>query len=449
MIDIVNLYYDKIIDKKIPVPNGTTSYEFSKKHQIVVIPKINRNHALNKTTEFFNTMKAVGVEVNLYTGKREVPNLFYPIEYTGNLAHEILTEIPKKSISRIKKGKMKLLFLIQQLSPDYTYLTEIKNRLESELKVHNIPKKNVYVVTSELNGVWKKFFGDIKVFGIDWWQISHQLTAKSRYQNENYHWVNFNHRNKPVTRANEYFDLEEWKSPKHIFTSLTGSVNMHNVSFVSELFAKNLDKHGLVSFNIFEERKGYKVSKDNIDLIYKYWSPEYKQKKYDAIDKILENRYVVDYDYKTFRVEDTLQFDKKIFDNSLCTVVSDKFCSSTQSNYKEEANALYLTEAVWKMIAIGHPFMILGSMGAWNYLNNQGYFGYHDLFDHKYDRVSSLYRKVELICDNIQTLSKLSDKQINGKIEEVKPFLIFNKGKFYMNRHTSKFYNLFQEMRYE
>jgi len=448
MIDIVNLYYDKLIDKSIPVPNGTLSYNFKKKLKVAFVSDRDRNYALNKTTEFFNTMKAVGVEINLYTGKRQVPNLFYPIEFTGNLKHNILIDIPEKSIARIRKGKMKMLFLIQQLSPDYVYMESIKNKLEEELKTYNIPKHNVYVITSELSGAWKKFFGDIKIFGIDWWQISHQLTAKSRYHGEDFYWVNMHSKNKLVNHETENFNVHTWNSPPALFNSLTGFLNIHNIAFVSDVIANNLDQYGLVSYNIFNERTNYQVDKNNINLIYKYWTPEYKQKKYKAIDKVIESKNVIDYDYNKFG-KDTLRFDKTIFENTLFTVTSEKFCSSTQSNYPEEATALYLTEAVWKMIAIGHPFMVIGSMGVWNYLNNQGYFGYHDLFDQKYDRVSTLYRKIELICDNIRKLSTLSLDNINGKIEDVKPFLIHNKGTFYMARHSSKFYNLFKEMKYE
>ena len=76
---MINLYYDKIYKKSLPLPNGITSAgDFTK----IGLPYANHEYSTTPLlgyTEFLSAMKVCKVKYNLYTGSKTTKNLFYPL----------------------------------------------------------------------------------------------------------------------------------------------------------------------------------------------------------------------------------------------------------------------------------------------------------------------------------------------------------------------------------
>jgi len=248
---MINLYYDTLLENDIPVPNGVTNWEVTK--GITRVPySSDSNSIVEQYTFFFNALKALGCNFQLFSGKETAKNLFYPLEITHNaLSNDIANYIPTKTFSRIKKGKMKLLLVMPKVSHDYRYLWRLRKSIDC-LEGYGMPREQIYVVLGDLNKTYRTLLNTKNVYGIDWWQIYTQIILLSRYGMQDYRWV-FNDRNSyppgDEKIKKETFDLDNW-NPKRLFHAFTGRAKLHNTCFVTDLKYHELDKFGKYSYNI-------------------------------------------------------------------------------------------------------------------------------------------------------------------------------------------------------
>ena len=91
-----------------------------------------------------------------------------------------------------------------------------------------------------------------------------------------------------------------------------------------------------------------------------------------------------------------------------------------------EPGTLFLSEKTWKPIQLGHPFMILGSVGTLQLLQQRGYKTFSKYWDESYDTLESTNKRAEVIVKNIDKLSKLSLSEIKTLRKELEPILIHN-----------------------
>ena len=444
----INLYYDKIIDET-PIPNGVSSYGFTKDIHCVPYNK-NRNHPINEVTAFYNAMKALEVSnVNIFSGKETAKNLFYPLELGPGRKWDadFLEIIPEKTISRIAKGKMKLLIIAPRLSHDYSVLWKLRQRLDF-MASKGITKDMIFIVLGDLNRTYRKLFDNPNVYGIDWWQIYTQISYNNRYGLKDWSWV-FNEFPANIITTNrieeESFLFENWK-PTRIFTALTGNTAIHNTSFISELIYRGLDKFGEYSYNLEEylEPKNYK----DFRITDKSRGEEYVLAKKQIIENLSVKRKVFDFTYDQIRY-DPLRLHKSVYEESLFNVISGSYSPMFDQNYLDEIDVIAPGIGIWRQIAKGHPFMSLGCLNTMGYISNEGYFLPTNITNHIYDRVSKTPVKVSLMCDTIEQLSQLSSKEIDDKVQELIPFMKKNREKFFEKPNKRKFEQLFREMTYE
>lgn len=91
-----------------------------------------------------------------------------------------------------------------------------------------------------------------------------------------------------------------------------------------------------------------------------------------------------------------------------------------------EPGTLFISEKTWKPIQLGHPFMILGSVGTLQLLQQRGYKTFSQYWDESYDTVENTAQKADIIAKNIKKLSELSLEQIKDLRKELEPILIHN-----------------------
>jgi len=444
----INLYYDKIIDE-MPVPNGISSYDFSNDMRRIPL-NADKNSPFDVTTVLFNVLKVLNVErVNLFSGNETASNLFYPLDLSKGTSWynvEFENHIPAKVISKIRKGKMKLLIFAPRLSHDYRVLWKLRTQLD-KLGAKGITKDKIYIVLGDLNRAYRKLFDNPNVYGIDWWQIFAQLAYNSRYGINDTHWA-FRDPSFYLLSSDEYekenFQFENW-NPTRIFTGFTGNTATHNTALISELIYRQLDSFGEYSYNL--ENKLIPREHDNFRIIDKTQGEEYAAKKQEIISTLT---YVkkIDYNFSTLK-RTPLVVDKKLYEDSLISIVSGSYSPMFDKSYLDEINVLSPGLGIWRQIAKGHPFMALGCLNTMGYVSGEGYFLPTPITNQFYDRVSKTTQKVKLMCDSIELMTQFSTQEIKDKVEELIPFMDRNKQKFFNMKHQRKFEKLFSEMKYE
>jgi hypothetical protein len=427
----INLYYDKIVDGH-PVPNGVKDYKLSRTAPegipYMSSSELTNNDQITRTTYFYNAMKVNNVNVNLFTKKETASNLFYPVELSraGKNLH-ITSIIPTKTLERIKKKKMKLLLLYQQWIGDHHLIRKLKERIHI-VQQYGIPPEQIYLVMGDVNCAYQELFGNIKVFGIDWSQISAQLIYKTAQLGENYNWVSL-----APTDIKDTEVISNWDLPDKLFTIFAEQSTVQSLAILSDLLMNDLLNNGYYELSTTPREK---FNVENKIFVDKNWPDELKIKKKEAILKLINST-------------STIPKIKESLENSLLSIIVEPFVPTLDINYLSETNALWISRNVWRSIAMGHPFIVVGSLSTMKYLNNEGYFSYVDLINETYDSISNLAIKTNLISNEIKKLSNLTADEIKEKIELSRPFINANKKKFYDKKHTWKFYDLFKEMQYE
>tara|TARA_B110000503_G_scaffold142949_1_gene241775 strand:- start:4469 stop:5803 length:1335 start_codon:yes stop_codon:yes gene_type:complete len=444
---MINLYYDKIIDNT-PIPNGALKYTFSKDFKRLPIVS-DANSPIMPITAFYNAMKATGTTVNLYSGSNTVANLFYPFELGLGRSWNVplINYIPTKTVSRIKKGKMKLLILAPRIAYDYSLLWKLRSRLDY-LEINGIHRSQICIVLGDLNQTYKRLFDNPNVYGFDWWQVHAQIAYKSRYGLEDLHWVFRDTASSPLNKQDieaEDFNIENW-NPTRIFTAYTGNTQLHDTSLVSEIIHRQLDTCGIYAFNIVDEIPAHNYK--DFRIVDKSKGEEYIEAKREIIKKLHTTIRKIDFDYTTSN-KDPLKINKKLFEDSVINIVSEGYTPKFDQHYLDEINVISPSLKVWRQIAKGHPFMVLGCLNTLGYISNEGYFGQTTLIDQRYDKISSTVEKVNMLCNNIEMLNSYSTTELQEKMHETIPFLKKNQEKFFKKPNKRKFEALFREMKYE
>jgi hypothetical protein len=91
------------------------------------------------------------------------------------------------------------------------------------------------------------------------------------------------------------------------------------------------------------------------------------------------------------------------------------FSLISETNFVQ--NTLFITQSTWKVVLNRHPFIIAGNPGVIKYLRNEGFKTFHPYIDESYDEIKNPYKRMVMIIDEVERLSKLND-------EESKQFLL-------------------------
>lgn len=447
---MINLYYDTLSEEDVPVPNGVTYWNVTRDARRIPF-STQKDSIVEDYTYFFNALKALGCNYQIFSGKETAKNLFYPLEITHVTlanAKDIAEYIPKKTFSRIAKGKMKLLLLLPTVSHDYRYLWLLRKRIDA-LEGSGMPREQVYIVLGDINRTYRELLNTKHVYGIDWWQIYTQITLMSRYKINDYRWV-FNDKNSQPPGdeklQNELFDIDNW-NPKRLFTAFTGSAKLHNTCFVSDLKYYGLDKFGKYSYNI--EYKDIDHNYKDFRITDKSKGQAFLESKKEIVKNLSGKTVILDMTLDEIKKGNKFYIHKSFYEDSLVNIVSDSWMPMMDQHYYNETNVLSPGKMVWLQIAKGHPFMVLGCLNTIDYITDQGYFSSNWLVNESYNRMSSITKSSEMICNNLKVLSEYSESEIKDKVEELKPFLKRNKEKFYSRPNKRKFNILFEEMQYE
>jgi len=439
----INLYYDKLTPSG-PIPNTATKvrYVLGKGVCYIEDDEFHSSSMVHRVCMFYNTMHMTGCKTNLYSEREFVENLFYPIELSFHNRIPV-DKLKIDCIDNLRSGDLNLLLLYQEEGADMYTMQDVK-RVADEFNDLGVPPENIYIVLGDLNRVYTNFLAPYKVYGIDWWQVKHQMTSKSRQGIKDYSWTSLrtydNYANEKV------LDLDSNTEYKKTFLCFNGNNRWHRAGLVSEMMYRGLNRDGFISYNIYDDSSS-EYNYNDQRIVDHRKGEQYVLSKTELIKHINRHRYSLDYTGSKFW-EDDRRFDIELYNQSALSVVSETFAGHINELYHPEAHVLWTTEKTWKPIALGHPFIVLGSLGTIRYLQSEGYFTYYDIIDESYDKITHLPTRIDMICDELERLSQLSKAELKNLIDTVYDFRKRNRDLFYSKNHAPKFYKLFKEMIY-
>jgi hypothetical protein len=89
-------------------------------------------------------------------------------------------------------------------------------------------------------------------------------------------------------------------------------------------------------------------------------------------------------------------------------------------------DCFFFSEKTWKFIACKKPFLLAGYPNSLALLRTMGYKTFHPYIDETYDTIEDTEKRLELIADEIERLSNLSDSEILEWEHSVQPIILHN-----------------------
>lgn len=202
----------------------------------------------------------------------------------------------------------------------------------------------------------------------------------------------------------------KFNSIDKLFLNYNRNVTRHKLYLGYTLFQNNLIENALIGFSdkyLNSESIGqdYSFLNYNFNILYKFL----KSLPYKIDNKNI--KYLNDQG----TIGQVLHHDD--YERTFLSLVSESTC---------ESGVVYLSEKTFKPIAMGHPFIIVGSQGSLTKLRDIGYKTFDKWWDEGYDECTSYKDRINRIRDILLTLKEISFSSQKIIREEMKEVIDYN-----------------------
>jgi hypothetical protein len=111
-----------------------------------------------------------------------------------------------------------------------------------------------------------------------------------------------------------------------------------------------------------------------------------------------------------------------LYENSLVSLVNE----TTYYHGTNPNESRFLSEKIFKPIAVGHPFIFVTVPKALEVLKTLGYKTFHPYIDENYDDEFDNNRRLKMIVDEIERISKMDQSEVEEFIENVRDICLYN-----------------------
>ena len=171
------------------------------------------------------------------------------------------------------------------------------------------------------------------------------------------------------------------------------------------------------------------------------WLVSDKENWGDVYDKYnLVNKDKLRTEANSFMKELPLVLDVEDFQDNGCffddTVWSSaSFYQNSFMSVLTESSAVgpgcYISEVVFKAIVFMHPFMIIGQPRTLEVLREWGFDTFDDVFDNSYDLEDDMFKRIEMVLQQMEIINQLSPEELKEKTLELKDRLVYNKNRYF------------------
>jgi len=288
-----------------------------------------------------------------------------------------------------------------------------------------IPEEKVYMVFGDLRieenfkhyCKKKKIDCKIKTFGLNIFELNYWLETDRMYFNKT--------RMREIKVEKELVDVnlldKDRLRPKK-FVCRNANPRPHRIYLVSQLYKKNLDSEGYISFLNRYFTPGVPHNIED------FTENEDKETIKEDMQKMLDKTPIIlDHDADT--INDQLnqrRMKAEHYYNTYFSIVNETVCDS------EPGDPLFITEKVYQPILQLHPFIVLGSRGTLDYLSDCGYrtFANWALLNESYDRESNSAKRTDMVLENIHRLCSYGTERLHEEYYRIFDNLLYNREHF-------------------
>lgn len=363
-----------------------------------------------------------------------------PLCISSYIENNPIPLISPKALHEIQNGNIKLLIFFPLEGIHLFGSMDIISPMLSACRNKNIPLENIFVVVGDLNCAltYKNSFNNYfdNIIPLEYFQNDYQKQIYLR-------WFNNDQDDDCIIRKQkEYIDpLEKtmlWKTKRsHKFLSLNGNLRGHRIFIISEMKRRKIFHKGKVSCI---GRYGDNPTLDHINPYYSYALIDDIKRHY--IYESLKN-YISDWKPEILDIDaEQLEEDDRQQDKNLYLQTYFSFVIETEI----DKNILFITEKTFKPIVNLHPFLILGGKGILQYLREEGYHTFPQIFDESYDNEPDVRKRIKMVLDELERVVSLDDNQLHLLYQEVWPSLVHNQKLFLTKSHKEKYEKMFQSI---
>ena len=198
----------------------------------------------------------------------------------------------------------------------------------------------------------------------------------------------------------------------NIFLSYNRAQRLHRAYLVAKLNENNLLKRGLIS---------YQISEADLSRL----APNlYDREKWRKL-KLLGPK-LIDSDQQLNLAQNT---NIAHYERTFLSIVTETTINP---------GCIFFSEKVFKPMAFGHPFLLLGNPFSLDKLKEMGYKTFDKWFDESYDKEVDEFKRTELIVKEVIKLKNLTPEKLISIREDMKDVLLHNK-RHYLEQSALKF----------
>jgi len=165
-----------------------------------------------------------------------------------------------------------------------------------------------------------------------------------------------------------------------LFISLNNRAHFHRCCLIDTLAKYKLLKNNIITWHN-QEPRGYN---------WQHWRPTHKK---------LEDGFLID------KSQDCLPFE---YDLALFNLISES-----------DDRDVFVTEKTWHAILAGKPFLVQGAPKFHRFLQTAGYKLFDDIIDYSFDSELDMYKRTEMLVQELKKLEKQDYTKIWKKIKPV------------------------------
>lgn len=289
-----------------------------------------------------------------------------------------------------------------------------------------IPEEKIHIVFGDLRFEEnfkhyckkKKINSKIKTFGLNIFELNYWIETNRMYFSKN-RMTEINPNNELVHQSEVNF--EEHRSKR--FVCRNANPRPHRIYVLSQLFKKGYHEQGYISFlnryftpgvptNIHDftkEESVLKTVEEDMDVFLKQ-TPIILDETAESIGNDLNQR----------------RMQKKHYLDSYFSIINETVCDSFPGD------PLFITEKVYQPILQLHPFIVFGSRGTLEYLQDTGYRTFHGfmLIDEKYDRASNSADRMDQAMECVRRLCAFDTEILHKEYIKIFDNLVYNQQHF-------------------
>lgn len=219
----------------------------------------------------------------------------------------------------------------------------------------------------------------------------------------------------------------------HTFLSFNRIHKPHRMYFLLRLRELGMMENNLISCaktmdgETFEEHIEWLVSdKENWRDVYDKYNLVNKDKLRTEANSFMKELPLV-LDVEDFQdngcfFDDTVWSSASFYQNSFMSVLTESSAVGP---------GCYISEVIFKAIVFMHPFMIIGQPRTLEVLREWGFDTFDDVFDNSYDLEDDMFKRIEMVLQQMEIINQLSPEELKEKTLELKDRLVYNKNRYF------------------